>query len=382
MDLHTVDVDQHLFERRTTWLDHIDPDRRDDALRIEDDDRGWPWLVFRGERLYPIEVQHPGRAAEIGENRQAMARGEPAPASYEELLPADYTDAAARLATLDRFGLDAAVLFPNFGLIWEEMLADDPGARQANARAYNRWAAAAAAEGRGRLFPVAHLLLDDVAWAGEELGRLGRDGVRLAMVAPAPVGGRALSHRDFDPVWAACCEHGVQPVFHVAGFPSPLDPAWHAGDPEPGDRLLDSVFLSVAPAVAVANLIYHGVFARFPALRLGVVELTAGWVPSFLLHLDGAFEFYVARHGEWPVALDRRPSAYFREHVRVAALPYEAPRRLVDSVGPDTFMVGSDWPHAEGVPDPLAAARAAADGLDAGAAHKLLADNARWLLAV
>ena len=50
--------------------------------------------------------------------------------------------------------------------------------------------------------------------------------------------------------------------------------------------------------------------------------------------------------------------------VRVAALPYEMPNRLVPKVGEDTFMVGSDWPHAEGVADPMLAAERAVAGLN------------------
>jgi len=46
--LQTIDVDQHLFESRTTWSDYIDPARRADALTIADDEAGWPWLTWRG----------------------------------------------------------------------------------------------------------------------------------------------------------------------------------------------------------------------------------------------------------------------------------------------------------------------------------------------
>jgi predicted TIM-barrel fold metal-dependent hydrolase len=375
-----IDVDQHLFESRRTWVDLIEPDFRDDALRIEDDPQGWPWLTWRGTQLSPVDVQFPGRAGEIGEDRLRRQRGETAPASYEELLPAEYGDAAARLEALDRFGLDASVVFPNFGLIWERRLADAPAARRANMTAYNRWMAGALADGGGRLYGVAHLVLDDVAWACAELARLAADGVRLAMIAPAPVNGKPLADPSLDPVWAAFCDTGVSPVFHVSGFESPLHPAWHAGDPEDGDQLMDSVFLSMAPAIAIANMIYHGVFERFPALRLGVVELTAGWVPQYLLHIDGAFDFYNLRHSGPFSDLALRPSEYFYRHVRVAALPYEAPARLVRSVGPDTFMHGSDWPHAEGVAAPLAEGERAAADLDDAGRSKLLGGNAAWLL--
>jgi predicted TIM-barrel fold metal-dependent hydrolase len=380
--VRTIDVDQHLFESRTTWADYIDPAFRADALAIEDDERGWPWLTWRGEQLYPVDVQHPGHPEEVAETRRRIRSGEAAPASYEELLPADYGGGAVRLQALDEFRLDASVLFPNFGLVWEDRLASDPPVRRANARAYNRWMTESLADGRGRLYGVAHLLLDDPAWAVEEIGRLGAEGVRLAMVAPAPVEGKPLSDPDLDPVWAAFCEHQVAPVFHVAGFESPLHPAWHKGDPESGDQLMDSVFLYVAPAVALANMILFGTLQRFPSLRVGVVELSAGWVPGFLLNIDGAFDFYVARHGEPVHPLGARPSDYFFRQVRVSALPYEAPAYLVKKVGADTFMIGSDWPHAEGVADPGADSRASVAKLPGDAREKALGGNAAWLLGV
>ena len=55
----TIDVDEHLFETRTAWADHIDPAFRADALAIVDDERGWPWLTWRGEQLTTVDVQHP-----------------------------------------------------------------------------------------------------------------------------------------------------------------------------------------------------------------------------------------------------------------------------------------------------------------------------------
>jgi predicted TIM-barrel fold metal-dependent hydrolase len=380
MALHTIDVDQHLFEARDTWATHIDPAHRPDALAIEDDEAGWPWLTWRGTRLAPIEIPIPERSSLIGDDRLRRVRGDRATASFEELVPATYGSAAARLRMLDEFTVDAAVLFPNYGLLWEKMLAGDPAAQRANARAFNRFMTGVCADGDDRLFGVAHLTLHDPAWAVEEIRRVREAGVRLAMIAPAPVDGKPLSHPDFEPVWAACSDVGVAPVFHVSGFESPIHPAWHVGESEDGGLLLDSIFLWLAPALALTNLILNGVLERHPALRIGVVELTAGWVPSYLLHLDGAFDFFALRHGEPVVALKERPSDYFLRQVRVAALPYEMPSRLVGSVGEETFMIGSDWPHAEGVADPRGAADRAAVGLSERARSKLMGANAAWLL--
>ena len=380
MDLQIIDVDQHQFESRTTWSDYIDPARRADALSIADDAAGWPWLAWRGNRLAPLEVPIPERSSLIGEDRQRRLRGERASAPFEELVPDSYRLAGARLESLDAFGLDAAVLFPNYGLLWEQRLASDRQAQRANARAYNRFVADVCDDGAGRLFGVAHVLLHDPAWAVEEIRRVRAQGVRLAMIAPAPVDGKPLSHPDFDPVWAAFSDEGVAPVFHVSDFESPLHPAWRTGEQEDGEQLFDSIFLYLAPAVALANLILTGTLERFPDLRIGVVELTASWVPHFLLHIDGASDFYALRHGEPFHTLSDRPSNYFLRQVRVAALPYEMPNRLVPKVGDDTYMLGSDWPHAEGVADPMAQAQRAVAGLPEPARGNMLGANAAWLL--
>jgi predicted TIM-barrel fold metal-dependent hydrolase len=380
MALPIIDVDQHLFESRTTWSEHIDPADRADALSISDDEAGWPWLTWRGERLTPLEVPIPERSSLIGADRLRRVRGERAPASFDQLVPDSYRRAGARLQLLDTFGLDASVLFPNYGLLWEQRLASDRAAQRANARAYNRFVAGICADGEDRLFGVAHVLLHDPDWAVAEIARVRAAGLRLAMIAPAPVDDKPLSHRDFDPVWAACSDHGVAPVFHVSEFESPLHPAWRQGEPEDGERLFDSIFLYLAPAVALADLILNGVLERFPSLRVGVVELTASWVPHFLLHIDGASDFYTQRHGEPYHQLSARPSEYFLRQVRVAALPYEMPYRLVPKVGDGTYMIGSDWPHAEGVADPVAAAERGVAGLEGTARENILGANAAWLL--
>ena len=185
----------------------------------------------------PLEVPIPERSNLIGEDRLRRLRGERAPAPFEELVPDSYRLAGARLASLDAFGLDAAVLFPNYGLLWEHRLASDRDAQRANARAYNRFVADVCGDGDGRLFGVAHVLLHDPAWAVEEIRRVRAQGVRLAMIAPAPVDGKPLSHPDFDPVWAAFSDEGVAPVFHVSDFESPLHPP---GGPESRRRASSS----------------------------------------------------------------------------------------------------------------------------------------------
>src|SRR5438105_3434935 len=221
-----IDADQHLYEPRTMWRDFIDPAHRADALAIEDDDLGYAWLTWRHRKLYPAEVQHPGKAKEIGELRTRMERGERPEVSYDELIDPSYTDAKARVDRLDEWGLDAAVVLPNFGLLWEELLASDIRALCANMRAFNRWIGEQQADGGGRLFGVAHVTLRDRDWLFEELRTLADRGVKLAMTAPAHLDGVALSDPSIDPVSDTLVVHDITPVIRYGHFRQPLVPNW------------------------------------------------------------------------------------------------------------------------------------------------------------
>ena len=376
-----LDCDSHLSETRTTWSDHIDPKWRDDALTLTDDELGWTWLMWRDKKLGLAEVQFPRRPESIGEGRKRLAAGLSPEVHYDELLPRDHWDPRARAESIAGFGLDASVVFPNFGLGWEGELAEDPPVLMANLHAANRWMANAVDEGAGRLLGVGHLNLTNPEWAEQEIAHLSAAGIRLAMTAPALAGGRRLSHPDHDRVWAAFVDHGVSPVFHVGSFTPPFDLAWYANEPDVGDSLLTSVFLWVAPALALADLILSGTLERFPDLRIGVVELSAHWVGQFLVMLDGASDFYALRHGGPLVELPKRPSQYFFDHVRVACLSYEDPARMIRHVGEDTYMFGSDWPHTEGILHPRADYESVLPpDMSPVAREKLMHGNLAWLL--
>ena len=70
-----IDSDQHLYESRTLWAQHVDPALRDEALAIVDDELGYPWLTWRGQRLDVADVQIPGDTAVLGRHRQRLREG-------------------------------------------------------------------------------------------------------------------------------------------------------------------------------------------------------------------------------------------------------------------------------------------------------------------
>ena len=308
------------------WADHVDPGQRDDALVLVDDELGYTWLAWREERLELADVHLPGDVDSCDRHRERRRRCEPASYRYDEALPDTYWDPAARVDWLTAAGLERAVCFPTFGLLWERRLSDSLPALTANMAAWNRWCASVVTAGGGRLHPVARLTLRDPSWIEAQLDLLSASGVRLAMVAPAPVEGRPLSHPDHDRLWSAFVHHGISPVFHVADQPRMFDDCWYT-DPGAFVPTIESVFLWVLAALALADLIINGVLERHPELRIGVVELGSIRVPQFLLMLDGATEFTSRLKCRAPVPLRLRPNEYFARQVRVSSFAYEDPAR-------------------------------------------------------
>lgn len=347
-----IDSDQHLHEPRTMWSDHIDPDKKHEALRVVDDELGYSWLTWGDRRLQMTDVQYPGDTAALGRRRERSRDNLPSEYNYDEALPAHYWEPSARAEHLTTMGLDEAVVFPNFGLLWERRLSGSVEAMTANMAAWNRWCASVVSDSGGRLHPVAHLTLRDPEWLEAQLDELAAAGVKLGMIAPAAVEGKPLSHRDHDRLWAAFVDAGVTPVFHVADQPRVLDEAFYPDPEESFVPALESIFLWVPPAIAVTDLIVNGVLQRHPDLRIGIVELSSIWVPQYLVMLDGGWEFTSRLNGQYPAQLELRPSEYFRRQIRVSSFSYEQPSRLTAKSG-DLFMCCSDFPHSEGTGTPI-----------------------------
>lgn len=365
----------HLFEPGDMWRTYCDPDDRDAALGMTTDGLGYVWLTHGTRRLALAEPHQPGRVNAIGDYRQHWKQGLASTLDYAQFA-APYSDPAAILSHLDGVDAKAAVLFPNYGIVWERPLQDDLRATLVNMTAWNRWIADVAAAGAGRLNPVGHVSLRDPGWLDSQLAHLSNAGIRLALIPPALVDGRRLSDPELDWAWSAFVSHGITPVFHVANQPRPFDDAWYGEDLVGGVSTLSSIFLWTGVALALTDLILNGVLERHPDLRLGVMELSAIWVPLHLQMLDGGYQFAASFNGE-ASALTLRPSEYFHRQVRVAAFSYERPHRLAARSG-DIFMACSDYPHTEGTATPLDDYRAV--GVDVEQEPGLFGGNVNFLL--
>jgi hypothetical protein len=145
----------------------------------------------------------------------------------------------------------------------------------------------------------------------------------------------------------------VTPVFHVADQRACSTTRGTRIPTTRGVPAIESVFLWTPAALACTDLILNGTLDRHPELRIGIVELSAIWVPMFLMMLDGGAAFTAKLNGRPLAELSMRPSDYFRRQIRVSSFAYELPQRMIKQTG-DLYMCCSDYPHSEGTATPLA----------------------------
>jgi predicted TIM-barrel fold metal-dependent hydrolase len=210
--------------------------------------------------------------------------------------------------------------------------------------------------GDGRLYAAPMMALSDPEQAAAEATRVIEAGARILVTVPGPVpdgdGYVSPGHPKFDPFWAVLNEAGVPMAFH-AGLSGTNQYGKYWGTGEARGQF-EGFKHSTFPLVAFADLgisqtfaalICHGVFERFPNLRVASIENGAMWVPDLVRHLTDGY-------GKMPMVFDRHPVEQFKEHVWVAPYYEDDMGMLKDVIGVDRLLFGSDFPHAEGLPEP------------------------------
>jgi predicted TIM-barrel fold metal-dependent hydrolase len=370
-----VDADGHILEPPDLWERYLEPRYRDRALRFVLDDRGLEALEIGGAPSMMSRRGSPSVLGAMGDPDLAAIQKDPA-RTYLGEAPFGSMEPGERLELLDAEGIDAAVLYTTVGLLWEAEL-DDVELSQAYTRAYNRWICEFCA-GSDRLVPTAHLSLGDPVAAAAELERAVGEGAKGAYVCPFTHDGRPLGHPSNDPVFAAAAGLGVPFAIHPT-----FEPQWTKGTRMGGWehvrqlRLLASVSASDGVRHQFTTLFDYGVFDRFPALEVLVLESGGGWIGYWLDRLDAVYghTFIGSR-----VPLDRAPSDYFRDRVWISCDPDERTiPHLAERFGADRFLWASDFPHADHTPEYLRDLEVLADGFSDVDRPAFLGGNARTL---
>ena len=293
-------------------------------------------LFFRG--------QVPG-----GADRSKLMRVEP--------LRSEYRDRDARVAVAEEQGLDAVLLFPTLGCGVEEALRLDVPATMASLSAFNRWLEDDwGFSYKGRLVGVPMLSLADPEAARAEVESLLGRGARVVHIRPAPVPtgsgrGRSLGDPLHDPVWARLAEAGVPVAFHLgdSGY-NAFAGAWGAPDTFEAFGQVDTLGRLVVSDRAihdtVGSLILHGVFHRHPKLRVASIENGSDWMHWLAKRLRKLAN-------QTPSAFHEDPLDTLRRHIWVTPYLEDDLAALAGLIGVERILFGSDWPHGEGVAQPL-----------------------------
>jgi predicted TIM-barrel fold metal-dependent hydrolase len=383
-----IDGDGHLYEPRNTWIDYCDPADREVAIRIEDDALGYAWLTVRGQSIGKrAYISYPTAGADFSALGKAMQRwreGLPNEETPYDQMPKPYWDPSARRDILDVWGIDQAVLFPQFGFQWEWPLAADPYALRVNMEAWNRYVVEVAQEGRGRLHPVGHVHLDsDPRWLRQQLAYLSKNNIRMAMCYPSLVDGRRLSHPDLDSMWRAFTDNDVAVAWHVTSQMATIYDKYDAwGENDHGMvRVVTGLHLKASAELALTDMAANGVFLRHPKLRVVTAEIGADWFSTLCRRLDSWINIHAELDGR-PLNPDllEAPSAYLRRAVTlVCSFPTDWNTNILTDLT-DNAAYGGDYPHPEGLNDPLHDYQANVGELDRSVADRIYGGNMERLL--
>jgi predicted TIM-barrel fold metal-dependent hydrolase len=256
-------------------------------------------------------------------------------------------------------------MIPSFGLAFEAECASDPEAACAAVSAFNRWVEDDWGYAyRDRIVSPATISLFDRDLAIAELERVLAAGARILIMRAGPLGGISPADPHFDPFWARVDEARVPVILHigVSGY-NPIVGAMWGEDPNVSETEM-SPFLYYTcfgkrPIMdTIAAFILHNLFGRFPNLRMLSIENGSTWVPSLLADLDKCAQVTVSTQGEKRSNLiggpiEGRPSEIFKQHFYVCPFFEDPVPELVETIGADHVLFGSDWPHPEGVTEPL-----------------------------
>ena len=360
VDYALYDADEHYYEPRDCLTRHLDKKFRS-VVKWADID-GRITVLIHGKQLTVVPnptydpVGAPG-SLEVYFRAQNHDAKELRDIVRMQPIQPEYRDRDQRVKRLDDFGVEQTWLIPSLGLGIEEMLQEDPESGMAIFSAYNRWLDDDWGYDRdGRILTGPMISLMDPVAAEAEIDRVLEIGTRLIIMRAGPVAsphGRPLSPADpsHDSVWAKLAEAGVIVAIHAgdAGYTKYLAD-WGESTKYMGMKaspLTEVLSVGVERPIfdMMAAMICHGLFDRHPTLKVATLELGAAWVPELHRRLRVAY-------GKAPQQFGRDPIESFREHVWIAPFYEDHITNLRDIHGADRILLGSDWPHPEGLSEP------------------------------
>jgi uncharacterized protein len=297
-------------------------------------------------------------------------------------------DAEDRVRALDILGLERQLVFPTG--MWPAQLSDRPEAFVAVGR-YNDYVREWAHAGAGRLAPSALLNTMKVDGALIEARRaIDAGAFALQFACNRPPAGLSPAAPEWEPLWSMIAESGLPMLFHTGGQHGVIHPGWAPplphlqARPRPGGDRAEAFgpwhmeWTHLGAELFLTAMILGGVLERHPDLRIGVIELGAGWVGPWCERLDAATELFARRMS---ASLPLKPSEYTARQVRVTPFYGERVARFVELYGlEDVYVFSTDYPHPEGGVDPINYFFEELTPLGPKILEKFFVTNGEWLL--
>jgi predicted TIM-barrel fold metal-dependent hydrolase len=354
------DADNHMYESRDALTKFL-PERYKGAIRYVEVD-GRTKIVVRGQISDYIPNPTFDRVAAPGAQEDYFRNGNPDGKSHREVLGAAieclpaFREPESRVKLMDEQGLDRTLMFPTLASLVEERFRDDPDATHVIIHALNEWLHETwSFNFDDRIYTTPIITLPIVERAIEELEWVLERGARAILIRPAPVPGfrgpRSFGLPEFDPFWKLAEEENVVVTMHASdsGYsrqvgewdgaseftpfqPSPLRSYWQVAHQPMAD--------------AIAALVCHGALSRFPSLRVVSVENGADWLPTLVETLAGVYK-------KMPQQFDENPNDAIGRNIYISPFWEDDVKALAELIPMDHLLFGSDFPHPEGLADPL-----------------------------
>ena len=357
-----IDADQHYFETDDCFTRYIEPKYRERAIHLvpTDEPNRARWAL--GDKFVRLTPHNLADSVSAPGSFEEMYAGKAALTSTELIRPRDIPalmQREPRYELMDAHNIQAQILLPTLGLAIEHDFQGDVGALCANYRSFNLWLEEDWGFGEdGRNFSVPMITLLDVDWAVEETERVASLGCPFVYLKTGPVAGRSPADPVFDRFWRTVEETGVRVVFHIdtTEFNDLYAKHW-SEDPDRNVREYSPLqwYHSIIerPIMdTVAALLLHNLFGRFPEVQIMTIEHGGGWVRPLLRLVDKAAK--IAANGCWLGGpLQDLPSDILPNHLSVSPYYEDDIRDLIDLLGVDRVHFGSDYPHPEGLREPM-----------------------------
>ena len=334
------DTDQHVTPPKDMWTSRMSKKKWGDLIPhiVTLPDGKEAWSFEDGAILHLFGVEN---VASIDPRKITWRM------NYEDIAPACF-EPKARLEVMDVDGVGAGLLFPSVagqaaGIQHDELFVEC-------LKTYNDGIWDWSELDRNRLIPTALIPNRDVETAMAELERVAKLGFRHYQFDGPPSGNPFPTAAD-DPFWALVEETGMVISMHGGGragrrpklAPGAYVPPKKVAAAPVRDQ--ETVGITRAGGLGVptplAALIFTGVMERFPKLKIGLIETSAGWLPSYMDELD-----FIYTQNRWlgQQKLKRLPSEYVKQ-VKISIDREIQGVKYRHQIGVDNMMFGTDYPH-------------------------------------